>query len=137
MKKLEIIIIILLLLILILIPIRAHNEEISNVIEPIQEIIITPEPTPEPTPGPTPTPEPKREVHITTTLHSKTVEVGTEVTMSAVLINFTDEDNCTYVWQYSTDGKVWNDIPNSNNPFYTFIVSETNYRYYWRVCVHH
>ena len=127
MKKLEIIIIILLLLILILIPIRAHNEEISNVIEPIQEIIITPEPTP----------EPKREVHITTTLHSKTVEVGTEVTMSAVLINFTDEDNCTYVWQYSTDGKVWNDIPNSNNPFYTFIVSETNYKYYWRVCVYH
>ena len=132
MKKLIIALLIILCILLLCMSTAKAMEEVSDSIHPQIDLVT---PTPTPTPAPTPSPTPIREIKIDYSPHKTAMEIGDEVTLNATLINFYGDYHC--IWQYSTDGNSWSDIPNSDSTTYTFKVSQENYRYYWRIKVYY
>ncbi len=57
---------------------------------------------------------------------------GAVVNLSSELIGFENKEY-TLQWQHSTDGENWIDEPGANEDTYSFILSEENARYYWRI----
>ena len=56
--------------------------------------------------------------------------------MSANLINFRDEDACTFQWQYlDQDSQKYIDIEGANKPEYVYYVSKENFFTTWRLVV--
>lgn len=82
----------------------------------------------------TPTPKPEWAVTIKSSLEGLTqVLEGTEVTLTAVLHNFRDEDIYTITWQEQRDGQ-WYDV--GSGLTYKFNINTTNVHYAWRVKIH-
>ena len=64
------------------------------------------------------------------------IPFGTKVVMSANLINFRDEDVCTFQWQYlDQDSQKYIDIEGANEPEYVYYVSKENFFTTWRLVV--
>jgi hypothetical protein len=59
---------------------------------------------------------------------------GTEITLTAVPAGFGDVQ-LAYQWQYSTDGENWTDIEGATKKTYTYIITEENAIYRYRVYV--
>ena len=61
---------------------------------------------------------------------------GEEVTIVAILINFRPDDEYTFQWEYSPDeGETWFEISGEIYQTYTFIITEENCNFHWRVRV--
>ena len=80
---------------------------------------------------------PARSVEITSTIFGmRYIPIGTEITMSADLINFREDDICTFQWQYldkETDTFV--NIEDANELTYTYQITKENFFYTWRLLV--
>jgi len=61
--------------------------------------------------------------------------LGEEVTLVAILIDFLSTDIYTFSWEYSLDCKEWFVIDGEHKQTYTFILDNTNVHYHWRVKV--
>ena len=60
---------------------------------------------------------------------------GDEVILIAILVDFHEDDEPTFEWQYSSDCAEWETIQNENNQTYSFILDHDNVNYYYRVVV--
>ena len=80
---------------------------------------------------------PARSVQVTSTLWGmKSIPLGTEITMTAELINFREEDRCTYQWQYLDEQtNAYIDIPDANDLTYVYSIDTENFYYTWRLVV--
>ena len=80
---------------------------------------------------------PARSVEVTSTLWGmKSIPLGTEITMTAELINFREEDRCTYQWQYLDEQtNAYIDIPDANDLTYVYSIDTENFYYTWRLVV--
>ena len=80
---------------------------------------------------------PARYIEIDSTLSScRFVSLGTEITMTARLYNFREEDACEYQWKYfdSASGD-FVDIEGANEAVYTYHITEENIYYNWKLVV--
>ena len=80
---------------------------------------------------------PARYIEIASTLSNcDFVSLGTEITMTARLYNFREEDVCAYQWKYydSTSGD-FVDIEGANEAAYTYHITEENIYYNWKLVV--
>ncbi len=82
-------------------------------------------------------PLPARSVEVTSTLWEMlSIPFGTEITMTGELINFREDDICTFQWQYRTqDSDTFTDIDGANELTYTYRINRENYYYIWRLTV--
>lgn len=60
---------------------------------------------------------------------------GDEVTLVAILVDFSDNDIYKFEWEESEDGKEWHVIVGADEQTYTFIIDNENATHYWRVTV--
>ena len=74
-----------------------------------------------------------REVYIDIAEQSATY--GEPITLIAILVNFQPDDNPVFTWQYSHDKENWIEIVNEKEKTYTFIVTQENANYWYRVLV--
>ena len=80
---------------------------------------------------PAPTQKPDWRITISSSLEGlDTVIENTEVTLTANLFNFRDEDSYTIIWQENR-GDDWIDV--GNGATYKFKINKTNVHYKWRV----
>lgn len=76
-----------------------------------------------------------RSVRVRSSLEGmSSVEIGTEVTLSAELIGF-DNTVIDLQWQYTEDGEVWCDLENEKDITYKYLIDEENYLNQYRVLV--
>ena len=75
----------------------------------------------------------QREVYIDEPLNP--VYIGDTVTLTAILVNFKDDDVIRFYWQYAMNLPDWLFIDGENEQTYTFILTEENYNYWYRVLV--
>lgn len=81
------------------------------------------------------TAKPKLRVWITSSLDGfETVQSGTEITLTAHLEGF-DDISYKLQWQCSLDGENWRDEPGANELTFSFILTEENDDYLWRIIV--
>ena len=82
-------------------------------------------------------PLPARCVEVTSTLWDMlSIPFGTEITMTGELVNFREDDICTFQWQYRTeDSDTFTDIEGANELTYTYQINRQNYYYIWRLTV--
>ena len=80
---------------------------------------------------------PARSVEVTSSLWGMlSIPIGTEITMKAELINFKDDDICTFQWQYRPEGAdAFIDIGDANELTYVYYIDEENFYYTWRLIV--
>ena len=80
---------------------------------------------------------PARSVEITSTLADMlSIPFGAEITMTANLYNFREEDICIFQWQYyDYASATYIDIEDANEQSYTYNISMSNYSYSWRAIV--
>ena len=80
---------------------------------------------------------PARSVVVTSTLWGMlSIPFGTEITMTAELVNFQEDDICTYQWQYQPKGSdTFIDIEDANDLTYVYFINEENFYYTWRLTV--
>lgn len=80
---------------------------------------------------------PARYVEVTSTLWDMlSIPFGTEITMTGELVNFLEDDTCTFQWQYRTEGTdTFTDIEGANERTYTYRINRENYYYIWRLTV--
>lgn len=80
---------------------------------------------------------PARYVEICSTLADYDfVSLGTEITMTARLFNFREEDVCTFQWKYfSSAENDFVDIEGANEASYSYHITEENINYYWKLVV--
>lgn len=79
---------------------------------------------------------PARSVNVTSTLWGmSSIPIGTEITLTAELINFQEDDICTFQWQYQPDEADYIDIDGANELTYTYQIDEENFYYTWRLTV--
>ena len=62
-------------------------------------------------------------------------EIGDEIILTAVLVDFLEDDIVTFQWQYAIELPDWIFIDDANEQTYTFILDETNWNYWHRVIV--
>ena len=62
-------------------------------------------------------------------------ELGDEIILTAVLVDFLEDDIVTFQWQYAANPPDWIFIDDANEQMYTFILNETNWNYWYRVIV--
>ena len=60
---------------------------------------------------------------------------GDKITLTAVLVDFQEDDVYTFSWQYAVELPDWIFIDNEHEQTYTFILNETNILYWYRVIV--
>ena len=75
----------------------------------------------------------QREVYIDEPLNP--VYIGDTVTLTAILVNFKDDDVIRFYWQYAMNLPDWLFIDGENEQTYTFTLTEENYNYWYRVLV--
>ena len=75
----------------------------------------------------------QREVYINEPLNP--VYIGDTVTLTAILVNFKDDDVIRFYWQYAMNLPDWLFIDGENEQTYTFTLTEENYNYWYRVLV--
>ena len=73
-----------------------------------------------------------KRVTIANSWGDKVVFPGMEVTLTATLEGF-DEENTKLQWEYSTDLVNWVPQPGANGMTYTYTVDDVTVNYYWRV----
>ena len=80
---------------------------------------------------------PARSLEITSTLSGMlSVPIGTPVVMTAELINFREDDICTYQWQYlDEETDTYIDIDGANELTYSYEITRENFFYTWRLVV--
>ena len=80
---------------------------------------------------------PARYVEICSTLADYDfVSLGTEITMTARLFNFREEDVCTFQWKYFSNAENdFVDIEGANEASYSYHITEENINYYWKLVV--
>lgn len=80
---------------------------------------------------------PARSVEITSTItEMQFVPIGTEITMTAELVNFREDDICTFQWQYLDKGtETYTDIGGANELTYRYQVTRENFYNTWRLVV--
>ena len=80
---------------------------------------------------------PARSLEITSTLSGMlSVPIGTPVVMTAELINFREDDICTYQWQYlDEETDIYIDIDGANELTYSYEITRENFFYTWRLVV--
>ena len=78
-----------------------------------------------------------RSIEISSTLWGmKSVPLGQEITMTAELINFQEDDQCTYQWQYlDKQTNTYIDIDGANELTYVYYINTDNFYYTWRLVV--
>lgn len=81
--------------------------------------------------------QPVRSIRVVSTLdEAGTVTVGTEVTLTAELEGFLENDRYEIQWQYTPDGgETVLNAENANGLTYSYIVDKTNFTYGWRLMV--
>jgi len=62
-------------------------------------------------------------------------EIGDEIILTAVLVDFLEDDIVTFQWQYAIKLPDWIFIDDANEQIYTFILDESNLNYWYRVIV--
>ena len=61
---------------------------------------------------------------------------GTTIEISAELINFQEDDQCTFYWYYSEDdGLTWNLAEGENEQVLRYVIDSNNWYYRWKVIV--
>lgn len=75
----------------------------------------------------------ERKVYISMNEGPKTM--GDEIILTAVLVDFKEDDIVTFKWQYAIKLPNWIFIDDANEQIYTFILDETNLNYWYRVIV--
>lgn len=75
----------------------------------------------------------KREIYVSVLREPK--QFGDIITLVVSLVNFKPDDHYTIVWQYSMNGKDWTSIAGEDERTYTFILDQTNCKYFYRVLV--
>lgn len=79
--------------------------------------------------------KPRMHVWISSSLEGvESVQSGTLITLTANLEGF-DGIDYTLQWQRSLDGKKWEDEPGATDVNFSFILTEENDNYFWRVKV--
>ena len=80
---------------------------------------------------------PARSVVVTSTLWGMlSIPFGTEITMTAELVNFQEDDICTFQWQYRPEGSdTFIDIEGANELTYVYYIDKVNFYYTWRLTV--
>ena len=80
---------------------------------------------------------PARSVEVTSSLWGMlSIPIGTEITMKAELINFQENDICTFQWQYRPEGAdTFIDIEDANDLIYVYSITRENFYYTWRLTV--
>lgn len=76
----------------------------------------------------------ERSVSVYAAFDGDTLSFGDAVTLIAVLHGY-ENTTVAIQWQSSTDNASWSDIAGANASTYTFTVTESNYRSFWRVAV--
>ena len=71
----------------------------------------------------------------TTADEAEYIYFGDEITMSAELRDFMEDDIYTIQWKYSLDGEEFTDIEGANELSYTYVLDEENADYTFRICV--
>ena len=82
-------------------------------------------------------PLPARSVNITSTITGmQFIPIGAEITMTAELVNFREDDICTYQWQYlDKETETYIDIEGANELTYRYRVTRENFYNTWRLVV--
>ena len=82
-------------------------------------------------------PLPARSVNITSTITGmQFIPIGAEITMTAELVNFREDDICTYQWQYlDKETETYIDIDGANELTYRYRVTRENFYNTWRLVV--
>ena len=80
---------------------------------------------------------PARSLEITSTLSGMMfIPIGTPVVMTAELINFREDDICTYQWQYlDEETDTYIDIDGANELTYSYEITRENFFRTWRLVV--
>lgn len=80
---------------------------------------------------------PARSIEISSTLWGmKSIPLGQEITMTAELINFLEDDICTFQWQYLDEvTDTYIDIDGANELTYVYTIDTDNFFYTWRLVV--
>ncbi len=80
---------------------------------------------------------PARSVVVTSTLWGmSSIPLGTEINLTAELINFQEDDICTFQWQYRPDeADDYINIDGANELTYTYKIDTENFYYTWRLTV--
>ena len=80
---------------------------------------------------------PARSIVISSTISTmEYIPLGAEITMTAELINFREDDECVYQWQYQPKGSdTFIDIEDANDLTYVYFINEENFYYTWRLTV--
>ena len=80
---------------------------------------------------------PARYIKITSTIADyKYIALGTEITMTAELFNFRDDDICEYQWKYYDEAKEeYVDIEGANELTYSYGLTYENIYYNWKLVV--
>ena len=78
-----------------------------------------------------------RSIEIHSTQEGMTsIPLGTPITLTATLINFSENDVCRYQWQYlDEENNTYVDIEGANELTYTYYVSKDNFFNTWRIVV--
>ena len=64
------------------------------------------------------------------------IPIGAEITMTAELVNFREDDICTYQWQYlDKETETYIDIDGANELTYRYRVTRENFYNTWRLVV--
>jgi len=72
------------------------------------------------------------------TIDKEPEQIGDEVTLIAVLMDFKSKDNISFQWAYTTEiteKTTWHLIENATQQTYTFVLDETNINYWYCVIV--
>lgn len=82
-------------------------------------------------------PLPARYIEVTSTLTGmEFIPLGQEITMTAELINFREEDLCTFQWLYCEPGSdTYISIEGANEPNYTYYINRQNIFFRWKIVV--
>lgn len=62
-------------------------------------------------------------------------EEGDTIVLTAILVNFKEDDKIKFQWQYALELPYWLDITGATEQIYTFTLDKDNYSYLYRVLV--
>ena len=80
---------------------------------------------------------PARSIVISSTISTmEYIPLGAEITMTAELINFREDDECVFQWMYYDESiEEFIEIEGANEPVYTYSITMENIRYNWKLVV--
>ena len=75
----------------------------------------------------------ERKVYLTIDKEPK--YIGDIMVLTAVLVNFKEDDKYTIYWQHSTDMENWITLNGENEQTLIITITQENCRSWWRVCI--